>query len=185
MTAPPPTPTDEPQVRTPLEQVRQQAVELLGELGRTPRTLRVRVGDTAVEIEWPEPAAAVAPTAVLAGTASAALGLESPAPAALSQAENPTSDGGRTAGTPAADDARYVTAPTVGTFYTAPAPGSPPFVQVGDVVSAGQQIGIIEAMKLMIPIEADQAGRVTAVLRVDGEAVEYGERLLALADGEA
>jgi acetyl-CoA carboxylase biotin carboxyl carrier protein len=53
-------------------------------------------------------------------------------------------------------------------------------VSEGDVVGAGQQVGIVEAMKLMMPVEADQRGRVTAVLVKDGQAVEYGERLLAL-----
>jgi acetyl-CoA carboxylase biotin carboxyl carrier protein len=74
-----------------------------------------------------------------------------------------------------------VTAPTVGVFYRSPEPGAPPFVSEGDVVAAGQQVAIIEAMKLMIPVEADRAGRVAAILCADADAVEYGQPLLVLA----
>jgi acetyl-CoA carboxylase biotin carboxyl carrier protein len=73
-------------------------------------------------------------------------------------------------------------AATVGVFYRAPAPGAPPFVAEGDEVSAGQQVAIIEAMKLMLPVEADRAGRIAEVLVADGEAVEYGQPLFRLAD---
>jgi acetyl-CoA carboxylase biotin carboxyl carrier protein len=71
-------------------------------------------------------------------------------------------------------------APLVGTFYAAPAPGAPPFVQPGDHVEKGQQLGIIEAMKLMNPLEATRAGRVVEVLVGDGEPVEYGEPLVLI-----
>jgi acetyl-CoA carboxylase biotin carboxyl carrier protein len=80
------------------------------------------------------------------------------------------------------DTARYVRAPTVGVFYRAPSPGDPPFVHEGDPVAAGQQLGIVETMKLMIPIEADAAGRVVRVLHDDGAAIEYGEPLFELAE---
>jgi len=56
----------------------------------------------------------------------------------------------------------------VGTFYRASAPGQPPFVQVGDSVKDGQQIGLIDAMKMLIPVEADRAGRITSILAEDG-----------------
>lgn len=75
----------------------------------------------------------------------------------------------------------YLTSPTVGVFYRAPEPGTEPFVSEGDTVVAGQQVGIIEAMKLMIPIVADQAGRVVEVLKDNGEPVEYDEKLFAVA----
>lgn len=78
-------------------------------------------------------------------------------------------------------EARYLTSPGVGVFYRASEPGTAPFVSVGDTVVPGQQIGIIEAMKLMIPVESDQAGQVVEVLKNDGEPVEYGERLFAFA----
>jgi acetyl-CoA carboxylase biotin carboxyl carrier protein len=77
-----------------------------------------------------------------------------------------------------------ITAPSVGTFYAAPEPGAGPFVQVGDMVTAGQQVAIIEAMKLMLPVEADRAGRVTTVLLQDGKPVEYGEPLILIETGE-
>lgn len=74
----------------------------------------------------------------------------------------------------------YLTAQTVGVFHHAPEPGAAPFVTVGDVVVPGRQVGIIEAMKLMIPVEADRGGLIVEVLTASGEPVEYGERLFAL-----
>jgi acetyl-CoA carboxylase biotin carboxyl carrier protein len=68
----------------------------------------------------------------------------------------------------------------IGTYYHAPAPGEPPFVQEGDIVELGTQIGILEAMKLMNPIEADRAGRVAKVLVADGTPVEFDQPLLVL-----
>jgi acetyl-CoA carboxylase biotin carboxyl carrier protein len=73
-----------------------------------------------------------------------------------------------------------VRAPLVGTFYAAPSPGSDPFVQVGDLIRAGQPVAIIEAMKLMNRVEADRDGVVLEVLVADGEAVEYDQPLLVL-----
>ncbi|MGH3427261.1 MAG: acetyl-CoA carboxylase biotin carboxyl carrier protein, partial [Mycobacteriales bacterium] len=81
--------------------------------------------------------------------------------------------------TEAAPEVHYLTSPAVGVFYRAPEPGTAPFVSEGDTVVTGQQVGIIQAMKLMIPIEADQAGRVLDVLKSNGEPVEYGEKLFA------
>jgi acetyl-CoA carboxylase biotin carboxyl carrier protein len=74
-----------------------------------------------------------------------------------------------------------LTAPTVGVFYRSPEPGAAPFVDTGDLVSPGQQIGIVEAMKLMIPVEAEHGGRVVEVLCADATAVEFGAPLFALA----
>jgi len=82
-------------------------------------------------------------------------------------------------------EAHYLTSPAVGVFYLAPEPGAAPFVSEGDTVVAGQQVGIIEAMKLMIPVEADKAGQVVEVLKNNGEPVEYGERLFAFAAVDA
>lgn len=80
----------------------------------------------------------------------------------------------------AADGLHHVLSPMVGTFYRASEPGLPPLVAEGDVVHPGQQIGILEAMKLMNPIEADRAGRVVVILVPDGASVEYGEPLFAI-----
>ena len=75
---------------------------------------------------------------------------------------------------------QQITAPMVGTFYSSPTPGSPPYVKVGDHVEVGQTIGIIEAMKIMNEIAADRAGLVTAVLVENGQAVEYGSPIVRL-----
>ena len=75
-----------------------------------------------------------------------------------------------------------VTAPMVGTFYASPTPGSPAFAEVGTMVSVGDTLCIIEAMKMMNQIEADKAGRVAAVLAKNGEPVEYGQPLFIIQD---
>ena len=72
------------------------------------------------------------------------------------------------------------TAPMVGTFYRAASPDSPPFVEVGKQVAAGDVICIIEAMKLMNQIEADKAGVVAAILVEDGQPVEFGQPLVVI-----
>jgi acetyl-CoA carboxylase biotin carboxyl carrier protein len=73
-----------------------------------------------------------------------------------------------------------VTSPMVGTVYVAPDPSSAPFVQVGDQVSEGDTLMIIEAMKVMNPLPAPRAGTVTQILIADGQPVEFGEPLLVL-----
>ncbi|WP_218026773.1 acetyl-CoA carboxylase biotin carboxyl carrier protein [Nocardia inohanensis] len=75
-------------------------------------------------------------------------------------------------------------APMVGVFYHAPEPGADPFVAVGDTVTRGQQVGITEAMKLMVPVEADRAGIVAEILVSDATAVEFGQPLLLLREAE-
>ena len=70
--------------------------------------------------------------------------------------------------------------PMVGTFYRAPSPGSPPFVEVGQAVSKGQTLCIIEAMKLLNEIESDVAGTVKAILVENGQPVEYGQPLFVI-----
>ncbi len=84
---------------------------------------------------------------------------------------------------PAAVDASHpgaVTSPVVGTVYTAPEPGAPPFVKLGDTVSEGQTLFVIEAMKVLNPIRAPRGGSVKEILAKNGEPVEYGEVLLIL-----
>jgi acetyl-CoA carboxylase biotin carboxyl carrier protein len=83
---------------------------------------------------------------------------------------------------PAAND-HHVRAPLVGTFYRAPAPGEPPFVEIGDVIRTGQQVAIIEAMKMMVPVETDVTGRVTDILIGNGEPVEFGSSLVVVTGG--
>ncbi|MFC3873396.1 acetyl-CoA carboxylase biotin carboxyl carrier protein [Neisseria musculi] len=70
--------------------------------------------------------------------------------------------------------------PMVGTFYRAPSPSSPPFVEVGQSVKAGETLCIIEAMKLMNEIEAEKSGVVKEILVENGQPVEYGEPLFII-----
>ena len=70
--------------------------------------------------------------------------------------------------------------PMVGTFYRAPSPGAPPFVEVGQQVTKGQTLCIIEAMKLLNEIESDASGTVKAVLVENGQPVEYGQPLFTI-----
>ncbi|GAB4224883.1 MAG: acetyl-CoA carboxylase biotin carboxyl carrier protein [Stanieria sp.] len=71
-----------------------------------------------------------------------------------------------------------ITSPMVGTFYRAPAPDEPPFVDTGERISKGQTVCIIEAMKLMNEIEAEISGQVMEILVQNGEPVEYGQTLM-------
>ena len=82
---------------------------------------------------------------------------------------------------PAAVDADAVTSPMVGTVYLAPQPGDPPFVQPDDTVAQGQTLVIIEAMKVMNPIQAPRAGTVKAIMVDDAQPVEFGDPLVVLA----
>ena len=70
--------------------------------------------------------------------------------------------------------------PMVGTFYRAPSPGAPAFAEVGQSVSKGQTLCIIEAMKLLNEIEADVAGTIKAILVENGQPVEYGQPLFLI-----
>lgn len=71
-----------------------------------------------------------------------------------------------------------ITSPMVGAFYAAPAPGAKPFVKVGDTISAGQVVCIVEAMKLMNEIESEISGKITQICVEDGQSVEYGQVLM-------
>lgn len=73
-----------------------------------------------------------------------------------------------------------VLSPMVGTFYRAPSPDSQPFVEVGVTVNVGDPLCIIEAMKMLNEIEADRAGVVRAILKENGQPVEYGETLFVI-----
>jgi acetyl-CoA carboxylase biotin carboxyl carrier protein len=80
----------------------------------------------------------------------------------------------------AADSLVYVKSPIVGTYYDASAPDSPPFVRIGEHVTPGKVLCIIESMKLMNEIEADAAGVIESKLVQNGQPVEYGEALFAI-----
>jgi acetyl-CoA carboxylase biotin carboxyl carrier protein len=81
---------------------------------------------------------------------------------------------------PAEPTGHTLKAPMVGTFYRSPSPGSPPFVEVGQAVTKGQTLCIIEAMKLLNEIESDVSGTVKAVLTENGQPVEYGQPLFVI-----
>lgn len=87
------------------------------------------------------------------------------------------------AAAPVADDlagAHIVKSPIVGTFYAAPSPDAEAFVKVGDKVTKGKTLCIVEAMKLMNEIESDAAGEIVKVLVESGQPVEYGQALFAI-----
>ncbi len=73
-----------------------------------------------------------------------------------------------------------VKSPMVGTFYRASSPGAKPFVEVGSQVSAGETLCIVEAMKMLNEIEADKAGTIKAILKENGDPVEYGETMFVI-----
>lgn len=84
---------------------------------------------------------------------------------------------------PAGDHA--IVAGLTGTFYRAASPDAPPFVEIGDRVEEGQTIGLLEAMKMLNPIEADRAGRVTHILADNGALMTRGAILIRLAPDDA
>jgi acetyl-CoA carboxylase biotin carboxyl carrier protein len=80
----------------------------------------------------------------------------------------------------AVESGHVLKSPMVGTFYRSPSPGSPSFVEVGQTVTKGQTLCIIEAMKLLNEIESDAAGVVKKILSDNGQAVEYGQPLFII-----
>ena len=77
-------------------------------------------------------------------------------------------------------DGHVLTSPIVGTFYAAPSPDSPPYVEIGGRVEKGQVVCIVEAMKLMNEIEADVSGTVSSVVPDNGDPVEFGAPLFVI-----
>lgn len=73
-----------------------------------------------------------------------------------------------------------VTAPMVGTYYSAASPGAKPFVDIGSEVNVGDTLCIIEAMKMMNQIESDKAGRITSIMARNGDPVEFGQPLFVV-----
>ena len=114
----------------------------------------------------PQPVYAAAPAVAAA-----------PAPAAAAAA--PVAAEGAPAA-PARDLSKAQTSPMVGTFYRAPGPNAPAFVEVGQSVNAGDTLCIIEAMKLMNEIEAERSGVVKEILVENGQPVEFGEPLFII-----
>ncbi len=82
----------------------------------------------------------------------------------------------------AASRGTEVKAPMVGTFYSAPAPGAKPFVEIGSQIETGDTLCIIEAMKMMNQIEATHSGRIVSILAENGEPVEFDQVLFIIED---
>lgn len=76
---------------------------------------------------------------------------------------------------------QVIPSPTYGVFHISPSPGTPAYVKIGDVVEAGQQVGLVEAMKVFNAVKAPQSGRITEILVEDGVEVEAGTSLFRLA----
>ena len=137
---------------------------------------RVRVEEpdgTAVELERASAAQPVAvpmpmPSAMAAPVAAPAVAPAAPEPAAQAPAAAPEPKGAE------------VTAPMVGVFYAAPAPGDEPFVHVGSKVKAGETLCIIEAMKVLNEVTAEADGEVLEVCVTDGDLVEFGSCLMRI-----
>ena len=103
------------------------------------------------------------------------------APAPVAAAPQPAVAPAPTAETaPAETTGHVVKSPMVGTFYRSSSPGAKAFVEVGTVVKAGEPVCIIEAMKILNEIEADQSGTITQILAENGQAVEYGQPLFVI-----
>lgn len=137
--------------------LRAEVVALARDLPGGLRRITVRSGDRTIEVEWAaDTAVPGSPVPPAPGTAESRAAAEAPEPAGA------------------------VRSPLVGTFYAAPSPGADPFVHVGDEVEPGQTVGIVEAMKLMNPIVADEAGVVAELLVADAESVEYDQVLMRL-----
>ena len=141
-------------------------MELLEESGMA--EIEIKEGEESVKIS--RYGASPAPSLMPAQSLVPQQPVSTPAPVATSPvvtAENQTSD-------------RSIVSPMVGTFYSAPSPTAKPFVTIGQKINQGDTVGIIEAMKIMNQIEADQSGTVTEILIKDGEAVEFGQPLIVI-----
>ncbi|ANE42892.1 acetyl-CoA carboxylase biotin carboxyl carrier protein [Deinococcus puniceus] len=126
------------------------------------------------------PAAPQPPAFAPAPAASAPSGPSAPADVAPTPAATPAAPEAPTAPAKAVSAGTPVKAPIVGTFYASSSPDAAPFVKIGDSVSAGQVLCIIEAMKLMNEIEAETGGVVREILVKNADPVEYGQTLFII-----
>ncbi|NUW68908.1 acetyl-CoA carboxylase biotin carboxyl carrier protein [Vibrio coralliilyticus] len=145
-------------------------IELVEESGIA--ELEISEGEESVRISRNGSAApapiqyAAAPVAAAPAAAPAAVPAAAPAPAAEAA--------------PAVPAGHQVLSPMVGTFYRAPSPDAKAFIEVGQSVTAGETLCIVEAMKMMNQIEADKSGVVTAILVDDGQPVEFDQPLVVI-----
>ncbi|MEC7125974.1 MAG: acetyl-CoA carboxylase biotin carboxyl carrier protein [Pseudomonadota bacterium] len=127
--------------------------------------IEIKEGEEAVRISR---SSSVNTTVVAPATAPAA----APAPNPVAAAEEKSA--------PQTTSGHVVSSPMVGTFYRSPSPSSPPYVEVGTHVKAGDVVCIVEAMKMMNQIEAEKAGIIEAILVNDGEPVEFDQPLVTI-----
>jgi len=147
-------------------------IELLDESGIA--EIEITEGEEAVRISRYPTGAAAAPAPVYAPPPLAASPPQAAAPPpAPASAPEP-------AAAPPEEDGFRVSAPMVGTFYSSSSPGAAPYVQVGDRISEGDTLCIIEAMKMMNQIEADVSGVIKSIRVQNGEPVEYGQTLFVI-----
>lgn len=144
------------------------------------RELHLEVGETRLRVSKNN---GDGHSGALPAVAAPAVAPAPPASAPVPAASAPDESAG--AGVPEPSEPSYdgmasVIAPTVGVFYRRPAPDKPPYVEVGDVVAAGDPVCTLEVMKMFTEVVADAAGRVVEVVVADGEAVEYGQVLVVL-----
>jgi acetyl-CoA carboxylase biotin carboxyl carrier protein len=140
-------------------------IELLEESGIS--EIEISEGEESVRISrYPNP-----------GTVSVQT-IAAPAPAAAAQVAAAPANGDGPAA--AAARGQQVTAPMVGTFYSGPAPGAKPFVELGTEVKAGDTLCVIEAMKMMNQIESEVSGKVVSILVENGSPVEFGQALFII-----
>jgi len=147
---------------------------------RTLATILKSTGLTEIEVERGDLRIRVARELTAAPaqqTYVAAPAVPSPAPAPSAPAAAPAP---AEAAAPAARAGDEVKSPMVGTVYLQSQPGTPPFIRVGDRISEGQTLLIVEAMKTMNPIPAPRAGTVLEILVGDGQPVEFGEPLVVI-----
>ncbi len=141
--------------------------------------IRLRTGDIEVELRRHGAPRVAADASLPAATAPTPVAVSTtPAPAPTPAA--PQAPAARRSVAPR-EGARVVTSPMVGTAYRAPEPGAAPFVAVGQSVRAGQQLCIVEVMKLMNAISTDADGVVEEILFEDGEAVQHDQPLFVIA----
>jgi len=119
------------------------------------QAIEVKEGDQSISLTRPTPVYATAPVAAPTTSAPAAPTVKTPRGA-------------------------VETSPMVGVFYSAQSPGEAPFVNVGQTVSAGETLGIIEAMKMFNQIESDKTGTIKQILIENGEPVEFGQSLFII-----
>lgn len=127
------------------------------------QSMKLSMQDFSIELSHPAPVAVPAMISGVSGAAAAPA-----APAAPAAAEAPAAS---------APEAPAITAPLVGTYYAASAPDQPPFVAVGDRVSKGQTVCLIEAMKMMSEVPAPCDCVIEEILKANGELVAFGEPL--------